>query len=51
MPSQPKLLAFLNEIENDITADVQPNAGNPADFRELAFGRIVTEELDACRLS
>ncbi len=47
MPSQPKLLAFLNEIENDITADVQPNAGNPADFRELAFGRIVTEELDA----
>ena len=47
MASQPKLLTFLKEIENDITADVQPNAGNPADFRELAFSRILADELEA----
>src|SRR5947207_11733519 len=47
MPEQSELLLFLNEIENDITADVQPNAGNPADFRELAFTRMLADELDA----
>jgi len=47
VPDDPKLLSFLNELENDITADVQPDAGNPADFRELSFTRIVSEELDA----
>lgn len=47
MADQSELLTFLNEIENDITADVQPNAGNPADFRELAFSRMLADELDA----
>lgn len=47
MPDQSELLAFLNEVESDITADVQPNAGTPADFRELAFTRMLAEELDA----
>jgi hypothetical protein len=47
MADQSELLTFLNEIENDITADVQPNAGNPADFRELAFTRMLADELDA----
>jgi len=47
MPDQSDLLAFLNEVENDITADVQPNAGNPAEFRELSFTRILADELDA----
>jgi hypothetical protein len=47
MADQSELLAFLNEVESDITADVQPNAGNPADFRELAFTRILAEELDS----
>ena len=47
MADESELLTFLNEIENDITADVQPNAGNPADFREIAFTRMLGEELDA----
>src|SRR5438128_2748550 len=47
MPDQYELLAFLNEVENDITADVQPNAGNPAEFREHSFTRILADELDA----
>lgn len=47
MADQSELLTFLNEIENDITADVQPDAGNPADFRELAFSRMLADELDA----
>jgi len=47
MADKSELLAFLNEIENDITADVQPNAGNPADFRELAYTRRLADELDA----
>src|SRR2546423_595702 len=47
MSDQLDLLAFLNGIENDITADAQPNAGNPADFRELAFTRMLADELDA----
>ncbi len=47
MADESELLIFLNEIENDITADVQPNAGNPADFREIAFTRMLGEELDA----
>lgn len=47
MPDQSELLAFLNEVENDITADVQPNAGNPAEFREHSFTRILADELDA----
>ena len=47
MADQSELLTFLNEIENDITADVQPDAGNPADFRELAFSRMLSDELEA----
>ena len=47
MADQSELLTFLNQVENDITADVQPNAGNPADFRELAFSRMVADELEA----
>lgn len=47
MSDDTKLLTFLNDIENDITAEVQPNAGNPADFRELAFTRILADELEA----
>lgn len=47
MANQSELLTFLNGIENDVTADVQPNAGNPADFRELAFTRMLADELDA----
>ncbi|MFO1482349.1 MAG: AIPR family protein [Verrucomicrobiaceae bacterium] len=47
MADQSELLIFLNEIECDITADVQPNAGNPADFREFAFTRMLADELDA----
>ena len=47
MSDQTELLTFLNEIESDITADVQPNAGNPADFRELAFTRMLADELEA----
>jgi hypothetical protein len=47
MPDQSELLAFLNEVESDITSDVQPNAGNPAEFREQSFTRILADELDA----
>src|SRR2546423_10735743 len=47
MSDQLDLLAFLNGIENDITSEIQPNAGNPADFRELAFTRMLADELDA----
>ena len=47
MADQSELLLFLTEIESDITAEVQPNAGNPADFRELAFTRLLSEELEA----
>ena len=47
MPDQPELISFLNEVENDVTADIQPNAGNPADFREHSFTRILTDELEA----
>lgn len=47
MSEQSELLAFLNEVESDITADVQPNAGNPAEFREHSFTRILADELDA----
>lgn len=47
MTDQSELLTFLNEIENDITAAVQPNAGNPADFRELAFTGILADELES----
>jgi len=47
MNNQPELLTFLNEIENDIIDDVQPNAGNPADFRELAYTRMLSDELDS----
>lgn len=47
MAEQSKLLLFLNEVESDITADVQPNAGNPANFRELAFTRMLADELDS----
>lgn len=47
MTDQTDLLTFLNEVENDITADVQPNSGNPADFRELAYTRMLADELDA----
>ena len=46
MSDQSELFAFLNEVENDITADVQPNAGNPAEFREFSFTRILADELD-----
>lgn len=47
MIDQSDIITFLNEVESDITADVQPNAGNPADFRELAFTRMLADELDA----
>jgi len=47
MSDEPELLSFLNEIESDITAEIQPNAGNPAEFRELAFTRLLADELDA----
>jgi hypothetical protein len=47
MADESKLFQFLNEIENDITDDVQPDSGNPADFRELAFTRMFAEELNA----
>lgn len=47
MDNQSELLEFLNRIENDITADVQPNAGNQADFREIAFTQLLAEDLDA----
>jgi len=40
------LRLFFGEVEGDITADVQPGAGNPADFREAAFTRLLTEELE-----
>jgi len=46
MPDNPELLRFLNEIESDITAEVQPMAGNPADFRESVFTRMFSDELD-----
>ena len=35
------LLTFLNEVESDITAEVQPTAGIPADFRETAFTKML----------
>jgi len=47
MADPSKLLAFLNEVENDITSDVQPNAGNPAEFREHSFTRVLADELEA----
>jgi hypothetical protein len=47
MADQSELLSFLNEIESDITADVQPNAGDPAEFREFSYTRRLADELDA----
>jgi AIPR protein len=47
MAEESELLIFLEEIESDITADVQPSGGNPADFREMAFSRMLAEDLDA----
>lgn len=46
MPDQSELLTFLNEIESDITADVQPNASDPAEFREFGYTRRLADELD-----
>jgi hypothetical protein len=46
MADQSELLTFLNEIESDITADVQPNAGDPAEFRELGYTRRLADDLD-----
>jgi hypothetical protein len=47
MSNESDLITFLNEVESDITADVQPSAGEPADFREQGFTRQIVEELDA----
>ena len=47
MHNQTELVKFLNEIESDITADVQPNSGDPAEFREISFTRRFADELDA----
>lgn len=47
MPDNSELLRFVNELEGDITADVQPDASNPADFREVAFTKICADELEA----
>ena len=48
MPDHSKLLDFLHEIENDVTSGIQPESGNPAEFRELAFTQMLADELDAC---
>ncbi len=46
MTNQAPLLTFLNELESDITAEVQPTVGEPGDFRELAFTQIIADELE-----
>jgi hypothetical protein len=46
MNNSSHLLSFLNEIENDVTSDTQPTAGNSAEFRETAFTRIIAEALE-----
>jgi hypothetical protein len=41
------LLGFLNEIENDVTAEIQPAGGSAAEFRESAYTKIIADDLEA----
>ena len=47
MIDQSELLSFLNEFEGDITTDIQPTGGDPAEFREHGYTRRISEELEA----
>ena len=47
MSESEELLTFSRALENDITAGAQPSVGNPGDFREDSFTRLLSDELDA----
>jgi hypothetical protein len=47
MPDPSETLLFLREVESDITAEAQPAAGSPGDFRESVFTRMLADELDS----
>lgn len=46
MTDQSGLRLFFGEVESDVTAEVQPEAGNPANFREAAFTRLMADDLE-----